>query len=76
METKKKIKPNKELYGDFIPTPIPLEPVQERIDFFARMVEYTLDDENYNSNTLNEYHKAWIFWREIKEKHCLVEVTD
>ena len=67
MEINTTIKSNEELYGDFELIPLNLDAVQQRIDFFQNKVEIALSN---NDGTLNKYHKAWEFWKEIKEKHC------
>ena len=68
METKKTIKSNEELYGDFELIPLNLDAVNQRILFFRGKVELALST---NDGTLDKYHKAWEFWKEIKEKHCI-----
>ena len=72
MEIKKRIKPNGELYGDFTPLPIPLEPIQQRIDFFEKKVEVALASNN--GDDLHKYHKAWTHWKGIKDEHCELDV--
>ena len=71
MQLKQKISPNEELYGDFIPLPIPLEPVQQRIGFFrGKVEEYMHGDQEM----FYKYHKAWIHWQGIKDEHCELDV--
>ncbi len=67
MELKKTIKPNEELYGDYELIPLNLDAVQQRIDFFEEKVEQTWRG---NDVIFYKYHKAWEFWKEIKDKHC------
>ena len=67
-----KIKSNKELYGDFELIPLPIEPVQQRIDFFdgklgkLLKVHYLEQDSEAIEATIK--HKT--FWEGIKEYHC------
>ncbi len=70
MELKKTIKSNEELYGDYELIPLNLDAVQQRIDFFNERVGDALDNESYSSDSLSRYHKAWVFWKEIRENHC------
>ena len=72
METKKTIKTNEEIYGDFKLIPLNLDAVNQRVEFFEDKVKVLLDVHfMYRDDTLmNKYIKHSIFWQGIKENHC------
>ena len=71
MISKQTIKNNDELYEDIELIPLNLDAVQHRIDYFKSRVDEFLDDEKYNHDELNKFHKAYVFWVGIKDKHCV-----
>ena len=68
MEIFNKIKSNEELYGDFELIPLPLEPVQQRIDFFNGKMKELIKIEymNRDMDAFNKYTKARDFWKETR----------
>ena len=71
MESKKTIKSNEELYGDYELIPLNSDAVQQRIDFFYGKMDEYKDTKEYD--LFNEYHKHWVFWQGIKAEHCIKE---
>lgn len=67
MTIKNKIKPNEELYGDFELIPLPLDAVQQRIDFFRDKADKSWSNKD---EKFQEYYEAMVFWEGIKGEHC------
>ena len=70
METQTRIRSNEELYGDLELIPLPVEPIQQRIDFFEGKVKETMHGDQFE---FYKYYKAWEHWKQIKQEHCLEE---
>ncbi len=74
MIIRKRIKTNDELYGDFELIPLNLDAVEQRIEFFGAKVKYELDKKIRSAAFLKHY-RAWVFWKDMKRKHCVVETA-
>ena len=74
MELKKTIRSNEELYGDYELIPLNVDAVDQRIDFFSDKITALLKT-NYNSDELTKFLKALNFWIELKDKHCLNQLS-
>ena len=68
MTTKQTIMPNDELYDGIELIPLNMDAVQQRIDYFDRKVRETINEDQFE---FYKYHKAWTFWKELRDKHCI-----
>lgn len=76
MQTKTTITSNEEIYGDFRLVPLPLDAVNQRIEFFGTQIALLLNNKDYDSNMLSKYFKHRTFWEGIRDNHCSKDIDE